>query len=85
MTTLTRREKRLLLQRIRLIRKERDTVFKKLAWRFVRGGVYVFLSGVAAKYAPILGPELTAAAVGGILSAVDKALGIGRLVPAPTK
>lgn len=62
--------------------------FKKLGWRFIRGAVMVFLSGVAAKYAPVLdpllgpamGPGATAALVGGLLLAVDKALGIGSLV-----
>lgn len=68
--------------------------FKKLAWRFGRGALYVFLSGLAAKYAPILdpilgsalGPGATASLVGGALLAVDKYLGIGGLVSAtPTK
>jgi len=66
---------------------------KKLAWRFGRGVVYVFLSGLAAKYAPILdpilgpaiGPGATASIVGGILLALDKALGIGGLVKYPAK
>ena len=59
---------------------------KKLAWRFVRGVVYVFLSGLAAKYSPILGPDVSASIVGGILLAIDKALGIGGLVAAtPSK
>ena len=68
--------------------------FKKLAWRFGRGFVYVLLSGLAAKYAPILdpvlgpalGPGATASLVGGALLALDKAFGIGGLVSgAPTK
>ena len=54
--------------------------FKKLAWRFLRGGVYVFLAGLAAKYSPVIGEEATAVVVGGILGAIDKALGIGALV-----
>ena len=54
--------------------------FKKLGWRFLRGGVYVFLSGLAATKFPLLGPEVTAAAIGGILAALDKALGVGAIV-----
>lgn len=60
--------------------------WKKLAWRFGRGTVYVFLSGLAAKYTPVLGPELAASLAGGILLALDKALGVGGLVaPASSK
>jgi len=59
-------------------------VFKKLAWRFIRGAVYVFVSGLAAKYSPILGPELSASIAGGVLLALDKAMNVGGLVPAPS-
>jgi len=62
--------------------------FKKLAWRFTRGAVYIFLSGLAAKYGPAIGVNETAAAsaIGGILLAADKALGVGGLVSGePTK
>ena len=60
--------------------------WKKLGWRFLRGGVYVFLSGLAAKYSPVLGPELSGSLVGGILLALDKAAGVGSLVSgAPMK
>lgn len=63
--------------------------WKKLGWRFVRGSVYVLLAGLAAKYAPILdpllgpslGPGATASLTGGILLALDKALGLGAVVP----
>jgi len=77
--------KRRVLHTVRSIRKERDITMKKLAWRFARGVVYVFLSGLAAKYSPILGPELSASIVGGILLALDKYLGIGGLVKYPGK
>ena len=60
--------------------------FKKLAWRFGRGLVYTFLSGLAAKYSPVLGPEVSASIVGGILLTLDKALGVGAIVSgAPAK
>lgn len=78
--------RRRLLHRVRAIRKEADVDWKKLAWRFGRGTVYVFLSGLAAKYSPVLGPDLSASLAGGILLALDKALGIGGLVSgAPAK
>lgn len=74
---------RRMLHRLRLMRKERDVDIKKLAWRFARGTIYVFLSGLAAKYTPVLGPELSASLAGGILLALDKAIGVGGWV-APT-
>jgi len=86
--------KRRVLHTVRRIRKERDITMKKIGWRFLRGVVYVFLSGLAAKYAPVLdpilgsalGPGATASLVGGALLALDKYLGIGGLVPyAPAK
>ena len=58
---------------------------KKLAWRFARFGVYVFLSGLASKYSGVIPPELAASVVGGLLAAIDKHLGIGGLVAASTK
>ena len=75
-TWVTRRRT---LHRLRHIRKEADVDWKKLAWRFGRGAVYVFLSGLAAKYSPVLGPELSGSLAGGILLALDKALGVGGL------
>lgn len=80
--------KRRVLRTVWNIRKESDMNFKKLAWRFGRGVVYVFLSGLAAKYTPVLdpilgpalGPGATASLVGGILLALDKAFGVGALV-----
>jgi len=77
--------KRRVLHTVRRMRRE-EAGMKKLAWRFGRFGVYVFLSGLAAKYSPILGPELSASIVGGALAALDKHFGVGRLVSAtPTK
>ena len=73
------------------MRKER--IMRKLAWRFVRGSVYVLLSGLAARYAPVLdpilgpalGPGATASLIGGALLALDKAIGVGGWVPATPK
>ena len=60
--------------------------FKKLAWRFGRFGVYALLTGVAAKYQGIIAPELAAGVIGGLLGALDKALGLGAIVSgAPAK
>lgn len=64
--------------------------WKKLGWRFTRGAVYVFGAGVTAKYTPVLdgfiGQGATAAAIGGLLLAIDKYFGFGGLVkPATTK
>lgn len=72
--------KRRVLHTVRSMRGEHDVSIKKLAWRFGRGVVYVFLSGLAAKYSPILGPEVSASIVGGVLLALDKAMGVGALV-----
>lgn len=61
---------------------------KKLAWRFGRFGVYVFLAGLGAKFAPVLdtvAPGTTAAVIGGLLAALDKHFGVGGLVAASTK
>jgi hypothetical protein len=63
---------------------------KKLAWRFGRFTVYVFLAGLGAKYAPVLdgvvGQGATMAAIGGVLAALDKYFGVGGLVaPSPAK
>ena len=74
---------RYVLHRVRVLRKESDIVLKKLGWRFVRGTLGVLIAGVTAKYAPVFGPEATAVLAGGILAALDKALGIGGLVKAP--
>lgn len=74
------------LHRLRLMRKERDCTMKKLAWRFGRGVLYVFLSGLAAKYTTFLAPEVSASLIGGALLAADKAMGVGALVSgAPAK
>ena len=53
---------------------------KKLAWRFGRFGVYAMLTGVAAKFQAFVDPTVAAAAIGGVLAALDKALGVGALV-----
>jgi len=73
-----------------LIRGEKEADVKKLAWRFGRFGVYVFLAGLGARYAPVLdtvvGPGATTAAIAGVLAALDKHFGVGGLVSAaPTK
>jgi len=77
------------LHRLRRIRGEKEADVKKLAWRFGRFGVYVFLAGLGAKFSPVLdaiAPGTTAAVIGGLLAALDKHFGVGGLVAAtPTK
>ena len=68
------------LREVRHIRKEADVSFKKLAWRFGRFGVYAVLTGLAAKFQGVIDPTVAAAAIGGILAALDKVLGVGALV-----
>lgn len=56
--------------------------FKKLGWRFVRGGVYAFLSVKVAFLGAQVGLDesTSAAIVTGIMLALDKLLGVGGLV-----
>lgn len=62
-------------------------MWKKLAWRFGRGAIYTFLSGLAATKGPNIGldPAISGSLIGGLLLAIDKKLGVGSFVAPAAK